>query len=256
MKTKLQIAGVAIVLAALVVAFATWKMNQNQAAAEEATNAQRLGNYLEDQGLDNPGQPAEPAAVGEAAAELAGQLPRTVVSRTDAQKLGSAVTEALDAYTAGDVDQFKSMLTSRGLTPDPRWEGEDADPAFLKACQTLLGAKLYPRDAKWIVLLEDGREAADAPKPDDVAVGGVTYEGQYPVNRGPNDVRNPVAARTTQLRLIIPMEAQNVEGRPMRCRIALTFTRRPSDGEWLVTGIRVEDVPMMAVPVAGAPPFG
>jgi hypothetical protein len=80
-----------------------------------------------------------------------------------------------------------------------------------------------------------------SPRPEGLPEDGKRISSRLHAPRGPSDVIDPVRAKATQARLLIPAEVTDATGQRTFLRIELTFTRRESDGDWILTASGLHD---------------
>ena len=186
------------------------------------------------------GAPREPFEVGSAAGESAqDDLRRAGVGADDATELGKLTGNLLAAYQAGDASAFRQLLESQGLQPDTR-----SDEDWMRQVAHFVGANFYPEHASWSALLVRGAPVTEEARKNVVSFPGELYiEKALDAPRGPNDVVDARQAGATQVRLRLPAELKDAYGAATLCQVELTFTRRPSDGQWLLTRSALRNVP-------------
>lgn len=172
-----------------------------------------------------------------------------------AEALADVTTAFLGVYQSADAAAFRDLLRSQGLEPDMLPTEEQYVERFKRLASHVMGAKFYPEHSEWAVLVLGGRcVLPESNRPTNTTVGGgAKYVMRLDSPRGPSDIVDAERAKATQVRLLLPADLTDAEGKITRCRLELVFTRRPSDGEWLLTGTGLQNVPL-GHPI-GSPPL-
>ena len=219
-----------------------------------STSADGMGSAADEFRPAVLGTSAPPVPAGRRAGEIASrQLSRRVLREGDAEKLGAAASAYLAAFHAGDAAAFHKVLDDQQLVADTPSSTDPGATAAAGALRHMADAELYPEKATWSTLVVDGKANPSGMNDDFPDLPGtIRYTRRPDTPRGPKDVPDAGAAGTTQLRLLIPAKAKDAAGKAVYCRLELLFTRRPADGEWILTGTGFANVPAGAR--FGAPP--
>ena len=175
------------------------------------------------------------------------------LTSSDAGKIGSRAAEAIAVYTdqeGGWVEFDRFMLTQGLTTPDTPRAGRD-EASWAARTATLRGTTVELEKVAVKPRVVRGRPLPNEPNvPMFASFSAFNAGPSGPAPRGSNDVADPLTAGATVVEVLVParLRTRAVPGyttgeEEFDGRIGLTMTKRPSDGEWILTGVSLRDVP-------------
>ncbi len=151
----------------------------------------------------------------------------------------------INAYLTGDFDAYRQLRAEADV---PYVDANAARDDWEAGCRSIHSALIGSDLPTVTVLVKDGERLAN-PKG---VVG--TFEiynviGGGNKARGPGDVANPIEARTDVVEVSIParltvqLPSGKLSEETFSGKLGVTLTRRPTDGRWIITGVRVSGIP-------------